>query len=130
MADLELREAAAGHGVGVEVDFLAVGRPNNAVVGGDPDDLAGERRLARLHVAPEPARMVLDPPGRRLEGIADRRADLLVGVVLPAFPADRDFVPGRQRDIDRDAENPALAVAAMRGVDDDPAMADPVREAF
>ena len=79
-----------------------------------------ERDLVRLDLAVQFAPVVLQPAARRLEGIADRNIDILVGVLVFRMPVHDQLLAGHAQ-LDAHVEQLALAVPTLGRFDYDPA---------
>ena len=131
MADLEPREAAVDHAVLVKVDLAPVRHLDEAValVGEQARHLAVGRHLVGLDLAADLARMVLEAPRRRVEGVADRHVDILVGVVLGPRVVDHDLLAGHA-DVDAHVVELALGVTPVRRLDHHAAAYDAIEKTF
>src|SRR5208337_2692717 len=107
--------------VAMEIDLAVIGRLEEAVplFRENASNTALRRQFMRLYVAPELAKMILDPTPRGIECISDRDRQ-----IIGLLPVDRDLSPGHA-EIDPHVERPSFAVVMNRRLNHDVAPGEP-----
>jgi len=124
-ADLQLIEFSADEAVAVEIDLLIVaGRADKPVVREELGYGPVGGRLVLLDDAPLSANAILETAFRRIEGVAHRDVGILMSVMPGGIACHRNLA-FREHEVNADVIEPALALMAMMGVDDDMAAGKP-----
>ena len=84
----------ADNAVAMEIDLFAPGCLDETVVLGQADHLAMVRHGMCFDLSAHYPDMVLEQPVCRVESVADRNINILVGMVLRAGMTDEDVLPG------------------------------------
>ena len=76
-------KGAVEHAVAMKIDLAAIAGFEESELAGriEPRDRSDRLALVLLHLALEPARLILQPPARPLEGVVDRERQIGVALV-------------------------------------------------
>ncbi len=125
---LEHLECSVQRAVGMQAHRASVhgGDSARARVGIDVDERAVRLLFVRFHLAAPHSDVILKLPPSRIECIAYRDTDILVGVMLRRIPTDDDVLAG-QMQVDGDVKQLALLLMLVRRPDRHAAADDDVR---
>jgi hypothetical protein len=131
VADGELVEAVIRDAVVMKIDLAAIGTQDEPAIllWQEPHDPPMVGHSVQLDVAAFLTNVIFEQPAGRVESVADRDMNILMGVVPLGIAPDDDLAP-RNLEVDSHPEQITLLVTGVPALDDDTAGDDPIAKAF